>query len=132
MIPDGLTIYTSQRNPKQTMDRAAAAVAEYGLSVFARIDHAAAAEAAGLELRATEVLIFGNAKIGTPLMKVQQTAGIDLPQKILVWQREDGGVSLAYNDPYWLAKRHLAEHGADQILRKMATTLAAIATKAVG
>jgi uncharacterized protein (DUF302 family) len=76
------------------------------LTVFARIDHAAGAAAVDMPLRPTEVLIFGNAKGGTPLMEADQSVGIDLPLKALVYQDADGKVWLAYNDPSWIAQRH--------------------------
>ena len=88
------------------MDRLAAAVTTRGISIMARIDHAAAAAAIGMELRPTEVLIFGNPRPGTPLMQAVQTVGIDLPLKVLVWEEGDGMTWLAYNDLQWLAKRH--------------------------
>jgi uncharacterized protein (DUF302 family) len=81
-------------------------VKERGLSVFARIDHAAGAAKVGKTLRPTELLIFGNPQGGTPLMECAQTAGIDLPLKALVWQDEAGKVMVGYNDPEYLAKRH--------------------------
>ena len=74
--------------------------------MFARIDHAAGAEAAGLSLRPTLLLIFGSAKAGTPLMQAAQTIGIDLPLKFLVWQDEAGTTQISYNQPAWLAGRH--------------------------
>jgi uncharacterized protein (DUF302 family) len=74
--------------------------------VFARIDHAEGAANVGLSLRPTELLIFGNAKGGTPLMQSVQTIGIDLPLKALVWQDADDDTWLSYDDPSWLAKRH--------------------------
>ncbi|HTR04246.1 MAG TPA: DUF302 domain-containing protein, partial [Thermoanaerobaculia bacterium] len=77
-----------------------------GLTLFARIDHSGGAAAAGLPLRFTQLLIFGNAKGGTPLMQSRQTIGIDLPLKLLVWQDEQGAVWVGWNDPVWLAARH--------------------------
>lgn len=74
--------------------------------MFARIDHTAGATAVGLTLRPTELMIFGNARGGTPLMQAAQTIGIDLPLKALVWQDASGDTWLSYNDPSWLAKRH--------------------------
>ena len=106
MAADGLTTIPSSHGPKETMNRLEAEVKAKGMTVFARIDHAAGASAAGLSLRPTEVLIFGNAKAGTPLMQSVQTIGIDLPLKALVWQDESGKTWLSYNDPAWLAKRH--------------------------
>jgi uncharacterized protein (DUF302 family) len=106
MAAQGLTTLPSSRGPKDTMDRLEAAVKAKGMTVFARIDHAAGATAAGLSLRPTELLIFGNAKAGTPLMQSAQTIGLDLPLKALVWKDGAGDTWLAYNDPAWLAKRH--------------------------
>jgi uncharacterized protein (DUF302 family) len=91
---------------KETLDRLAHLVESKGLTVFCRIDHAANAVSVGLELRPTEVLIFGNAKGGTPLMQVTQTIGIDLPLKALAWQDASGQTWLGYNDPVWLTSRH--------------------------
>src|SRR6202035_3123228 len=84
MAADGLTTRRSSYAPKDTMNRLEAAVKARGFTVFARIDHAAGAAGVGLPLRPTELLIFGNAKGGTPLMQSIQTIGIDLPLKILV------------------------------------------------
>ena len=106
MAADGLTTIPSNHGPKETMDRLEAEIRAKGMVVFARIDHAAGAVQAGLPLRSTEVLLFGNAKAGTPLMQAEQTIGIDLPLKALVWQDANGRVWLSYNEPSWLAKRH--------------------------
>ena len=106
MAAQGLTTIPSSYGPKDTMDRLEAEVRTKGMTVFARIDHAAGATAAGLSLRPTEVLIFGNAKAGTPLMQSVQTIAIDLPLKALVWQDASGDTWLSYNDPAWLAQRH--------------------------
>jgi len=130
MIPEGMTASPSDHGPKQTMDRLAAAVAKRGMAILARIDHAAAAAKVGMELRPTEVLIFGNPKAGTPLMQAVQTIGIDLPLKALVWQDAAGKTWLAYNDPPWLAARHGAARGVDQSLAAMADVLAAVAKEA--
>jgi len=97
---------------------------------MARIDQAAAAAAIGMELRPTEVLIFGNPRAGTPLMEAVQTIGIDLPLKALVWRDEDGTTWLAYDDPQWLAPRHGVDAGLDRTLHAMADALAAVAREA--
>src|SRR5215475_567081 len=102
MAVDGLTTIQSVSGPKETMDSLEAAVKEKGLTVFARIDHAAGAAEVGLSLRPTTVLIFGNARGGTPLMQAAQTAGIDLPLKALVWQDGSGTTWLSYNDAKYL------------------------------
>ncbi len=106
MAADGLTTLKSSRGPKETVDRLVAELQAKGLTIFARVDHAAGAKEAGLELRPTEFVIFGNAKGGTPLMQANQAIGIDLPLKALVWQEASGDTWLSYNDPAWLARRH--------------------------
>ena len=127
MATDGLTTIESRYGPEETMNRFEAEVRARGLTVFAHIDHAAGAAAAGLPLRPTEFLIFGNARAGTPLMQTAQTAGIDLPLKALVWQDATGTAWLSYNDPEFLAKRHGVDITA---IAAMATTLSTIAKKA--
>ncbi len=130
MTPDGLTIYESRHGPKDTMDRLAAAVTAHGMTILARIDHAAAAAEVGLPLRPTEVLVFGNPRAGTPLMQAAPTIGIDLPLKALVWQDEAGRTWLSHNDPGWLVHRHGAEAGAARVLGTMTDALAAAAKAA--
>lgn len=130
MTAPGLTVSASSFGPKETMDRLAAAVGEAGMAVLARIDHAAAAAKACLELRPTEVLIFGNAHGGTPLMQAVQTIGIDLPLKGLVWQDEEGRTWLACNDPGWLAQRHGLGADTDRVVGRMTEVLAAVARRA--
>ena len=127
---NGLTISQSIYALSETMDRLAAAVTDHGMTIVARIDHASAAAKVGMELRPTEVLIFGNAQAGTPLMQSAPTIGIDLPLKALVWQDEKGKTWLAYNDPKWLAKRHGAEQGTERVLDNMTDVLAGIAKTA--
>ena len=127
---DGLTTLRSGHGPKETMDRLAAAVTSRGITILARIDHAAAAAAVGMTLRPTELLIFGNPKAGTPLMQADQTIGIDLPLKLLVWQDEEETTWIGYNDPEWLATRHGL--GSTPVLGTMAKALAAIAAEAGG
>ncbi|HEU4353192.1 MAG TPA: DUF302 domain-containing protein [Burkholderiales bacterium] len=103
---DGLIALKSPHAAKETMERLESAVKQRGLHVFARIDHAAGATKVGKQLRATELLVFGNPQGGTPFMECAQSVGIDLPLKALVWQDESGQVWLGYNDPEWLALRH--------------------------
>ncbi len=106
MAADGLTTVESPFGQKETMDRFEAEIKAKGMTVFARIDHAAGAAAAGLPLRPTELLIFGAARAGTPLMQADQAVGIDLPLKALVYEDAAGKVWLATNDPRWIARRH--------------------------
>jgi uncharacterized protein (DUF302 family) len=129
MAADGLTTIPSSYGPKDTMDRLEAEVKAKGMMVFARIDHAAGAAAVGLSLQPTEVLVFGNAKAGTPLMHAAQTIGIDLPLKVLVWQDESGKTWLSYNDPAWLVKRH-GLSGTETPVGVMTATLNAVAKAA--
>ena len=130
MAADGLITLRSKYGPKDTMDRLENEVKAKGLTVFARIDHAAGAAEVGLSLRPTELLIFGNAKGGTPLMDSVQTIGIDLPLKALVWQDASGNTWLSYNDPNWLAKRHGLGHEADAAVKAIAAALDAMAKTA--
>jgi uncharacterized protein (DUF302 family) len=130
MAADGLMTIRSSHGPKDTMDGFEAEVRAKGLTVFARIDHAAGAAAAGLSLRPTELLIFGNAKGGTPLMQSIQSIGIDLPLKALVWQDGAGNTWLSYNDPSWLAKRHGLGHEVDATVAALAAALDALARAA--
>jgi len=127
---DGLTTVPSRHGPKETMDRLEAAVRSKGMTVFARIDHAAGAAEAGLALRPTELLVFGNARGGTPLMQQMQTLGIDLPLKALVWQDASGDTWLSWNDPRWIAKRHGPGPSADTLLDAMTAALAALSNAA--
>jgi uncharacterized protein (DUF302 family) len=126
---EGLTTIASRFGPKETMDRLEAEIRAKGMTVFARIDHAAGAAEAGLELRPTELIIFGNARGGTPLMQASQTAGIDLPLKALVWQDTAGKTWLSYNEPSWIVQRHGLGVRAE-IVDKMAAALSAISRKA--
>src|SRR5215813_7422252 len=112
MVPEGLVSLKSAFSVKETVDRLVRLLESKGLTVFCRIDHAANAVGAGLELRPTEVLIFGNAKGGTPLMQATQTIGIDLPLKALAWEDAAGQTWIGYNDPAWLAARHGIEGAA--------------------
>jgi uncharacterized protein (DUF302 family) len=111
------------------MDRLEKEIRANGMDVFARIDHAAGAAKVGLPLRPTEVIIFGNARGGTPLMQSVQTVGIDLPLKVLVWQDASGKTWLSYNEPGWIAQRH-AIANKDAVLSKMNDMLGAMAKKA--
>jgi uncharacterized protein (DUF302 family) len=106
MAVDGLVAVKSPHSVAATMDRFEALAKQRGLTIFARIDHAAGAAEIGKTLRPTQVIIFGNLQGGTPFMECAQTAGIDLPLKVLVWEDASSQVWLGYNDPAYLAKRH--------------------------
>jgi uncharacterized protein (DUF302 family) len=102
------------------------------MTVFAHIDHAAGAAGVGLSLRPTDVLLFGNARGGTPLMQSIQTIGIDLPLKMLVWRDAAGDTWLSYNDPHWIAKRHGMGQEAEATVSAMSAALDALAKIAAG
>jgi len=100
-----------------------------GMTVFKRINHAAGAQKVGKTLRPTELVIFGNPKVGTPLMLCSHSVAIDLPQKALIWQDQAGQVWFSYNDPQYLALRHNIQ-GCDEVLKKVAGALGNFAKKA--
>jgi len=124
MAAEGLITIRSNYGPQESMERLAAQVKARGLTVFAHIDHAAGAAAAGLSLRPTDVLIFGNAKGGTPLMQSVQTIGIDLPLKVLVW--------FSYNDPAWLVRRHGLGPEVETSVKALTGALSAVTAAAAG
>jgi uncharacterized protein (DUF302 family) len=130
MAAAGLITLRSRFGPEDTMNRFEAAVRARGMTVFAHVDHAAGAAAAGLSLHPTEVILFGNARGGTPLMQSAQTIGIDLPMRALVWQDNGGDTFLSYNDPKWLAQRHGLGQEADTAVNAMATALDGLARAA--
>jgi uncharacterized protein (DUF302 family) len=111
------------------MDRLEAEIRAQRMTVFARIDHAAGAAEAGFELRPTALIIFGNARGGTPLMQSVQTVGIDLPLRALVWEDASGTTWLSYNEPNWIAQRHGIAN-AEPVVSKMSAALSAISRKA--
>ena len=97
---------TSPHSVSETMDRLEAAVNGAGATVFARVDHTAGAKKVDMDLRPTQLLIFGNPKLGTPAMQDGQTAGLDLPLRVLVYADEKGVVHVAYHAPAGLAATH--------------------------
>lgn len=103
---DGMNTLASPYGVSETVDRLEKILGEKGFRIFARINHAEGATKAGLELRPTELLIFGNPSKGTLLMQSNQSAAIDLPMKYLVWQDKEGKVQVGWNDPAWMAARH--------------------------
>ncbi|HEY4442122.1 MAG TPA: DUF302 domain-containing protein [Candidatus Elarobacter sp.] len=117
----GLLTATSRYPVAETIDRLAAAVKMAGNTIFARIDHAANAAEAGLTLPPTQVLIFGNANAGTPLMRAAPPVGIDLPLRYLVWQAADGTTRVAWTDPlYFAARYNLRGHEAQLVTMRRA------------
>jgi uncharacterized protein (DUF302 family) len=132
MAKDGLVTIESRHAAAETAERLAAEIGKRGMTVFTRIDHAAAARTEGMALRPTEVLLFGNPRAGTPLMQADQTIGIDLPLKLLVWEDADGHAWVTWNDPLWLGARHGLPASEGERLKGMAVGLQAIAAAAAG
>ena len=106
MSDQGLVCHVGGRGFAETLALLEQTITARGLTLFARVDHGSAARAAGLDLRDTTVLIFGNPRGGTPLMAANQTVGIDLPLHLLVWTDAEGQTRLAYDAPDWIARRH--------------------------
>jgi len=103
---NGIISVPSSHSAAETLDRLESAIGKLGLTVFARIDFSGDAAKAGIALRPSQLLIFGNPKAGTPLMIAAPTAAIDLPLKALAWEDPDGRVWLSYNRPEYLKERH--------------------------
>jgi uncharacterized protein (DUF302 family) len=127
---EGLRVMPSLHGPVETLDRLEAAVTRHGMTIFARIDHGAAAEAVGMELKPTVVVLFGNPRAGTPSMRSARTLAIDLPLRVLIWQEDEGATWLAYNDAAWLFRRHgIGDDGTSDVMNDV---LANIAGEAAG
>jgi uncharacterized protein (DUF302 family) len=132
MAADGLTTIASNYDPTETARRLEAAIQAMGMIVFAKVDHAAGAKEVDLTLGPTLLVIFGSAKAGTPLMQADQSVGIDLPLKSLVWQDAAGKTWISYNEPEWIAKRYRLDDQVKPILGKMHEVLVAVANEAAG
>jgi uncharacterized protein (DUF302 family) len=120
---NGLIMIKSTHSVSETINRLETALKNKGMTIFTRIDHTAGAAKVDLQLRPTELLIFGNPKVGTPLMLCSQTSAIDLPQKALAYEDESGQVWLVYNDAVYMAKRHNTQ-GCEQAIQKVSKALA--------
>jgi len=129
MSREGLITIRSSFDPGATMKRLEDEVRAKGLTIFAHVDHAAGASEVGMQLRPTDLLIFGAAKGGTPLMQANQTIGIDLPLKALVWQDETGATFLSYNDPGYIARRHGLDEKVKAVVDALSGVLRTIAAK---
>lgn len=125
----GLRHVQSKHDVATTADRLENVLGEKGMNVFARIDHAAGAAKVGKDLPPTELVIFGNPKVGTPLMQCSRSVAIDLPQKALIWKDKTGKVWLTYNDPGYLAQRH-ATGECNGVIKKVTGALAKFAAAA--
>lgn len=126
---DGMVNVKSKHSVGQTADRFENILNDKGMTVFKRISHSQGASKVGIELRPTEVIIFGNPKVGSPLMQCAQSVAIDLPQKALIWQDENKVTWISYNDPDYLRQRHAIE-GCDEVLAKVSGALSKLTAAA--
>ena len=126
---EGMINVASAHSVPDTADRLEAILGASGMTVFARIDHAAGAQKAGKTMPPTLLLVFGNPKVGTPLMLCSPSIAIDLPQKALIWEDANGKTWISYNDPQFLKLRHNTQ-GCDEVLQKVSTALGNFASKA--
>lgn len=120
---DGIVRIKSANNVTTTINKLENILLNKGMTIFKRVDHTAGAKKVDLQLRPTELLIFGNPKVGAPLMLCSQTAALDLPQKALAYEDESGQVWLVYNDPVYIAKRHNTKD-CDAAIQKVSNALA--------
>ncbi|MDX1606812.1 MAG: DUF302 domain-containing protein [Candidatus Competibacterales bacterium] len=126
---DGLISVRSPHDVATTLDRLEAVLGDKGMTVFTRIDHAAGAADTDQTLPPTALILFGNPRVGTPLMQCSRSVAIDLPQKMLAWEDADGQVWLGYNDPAYLDRRH-GLSGCAAVLEKVSAALAGFAAAA--
>lgn len=120
---NGIIKIKSTHSVTETINKLESVLTKKGMTIFKRVNHTAGAEKVGIQLRPTELLIFGNPKVGTPLMLCSQTAALDLPQKALSYEDKNGQVWLAYNDPAYMAKRHDIT-GCEEAIKKVTNALA--------
>ena len=128
---DGVIHVGSDSNVENTATRLEKILRDKGMTIFTRIPHSESAQKVGIVLRDTELILFGNPKVGSPLMKCSQSAAIDLPQKALVWEDESGKTWISYNDPRYIEKRH-GISGCEEVLAKIEKALAGIVKSASG
>jgi uncharacterized protein (DUF302 family) len=126
---EGMVDVKSSFEVKETGDRLESVLKEKGMTIFNRINHSEAAKNVGVKLRETELIIFGNPKVGSPLIKCQQSVAIDLPQKALIWKDSEGKTWISYNDPRYLSKRHNISN-CKEVISKIEKALAGIAKTA--
>jgi uncharacterized protein (DUF302 family) len=125
---EGMVDVKSSFGVKETGERLERILKEKGMTIFNRVKHSEAAKKVGVELRETELIIFGNPKVGSPLMKCQISVAIDLPQKALIWRDIEEQTWISYNDPRYLQKRHNISN-CDEVISKIEKALSGI-TKA--
>ncbi|MGI9383717.1 MAG: DUF302 domain-containing protein [Methyloligellaceae bacterium] len=130
-LADGhIVVKQSNHSVAKTLDRFTKILTSKGATVFARVDHAAGAKKVGQEMKPTQLLIFGNPKLGTPLMQAERKIGLDLPMKALAWEDDAGKVWLAYGAPADLKKRY-GVSGRDKVFMKMTGVLDKLTSAAI-
>ena len=132
VVESGLITIESRHSVADTIERFAERAQSQGMQVFSRVDHAGGAHQVGLELRPTELIIFGNPRSGTPLMQDHQAVGVDLPSKALIWEDASGKVWLTLNDPGWLAERHHLTTSSGDAVKALTEGSTALAKYAAG
>ncbi|NET30769.1 MAG: DUF302 domain-containing protein [Cyanothece sp. SIO1E1] len=123
---DGIITLKSNYSVDETARRFESLINERSLTLFTQVDHAAGARSIEQELRPTRLIIFGNPKVGTPLMQCNQSVAIDLPQKMLIWEDETGQVWVSYNDPDYLMTRHRLT-GCEPVIARVKDVLGTLA-----
>ncbi len=131
LADNGLISKKSKHSAIKTIDRFEAILKEKGLKVMGRVSHSNNAAGVDIKVRPTELIIFGNPKLGSNLMTSNQVAGLDLPMKALAWEDDKGQVWLTYNDPSYIASRHGIKDR-DEVVKKMTGALDKLTSKAVG
>ncbi len=126
---DGMINIKSKHSVTQTANKLEKILSSKGMTIFKRVKHSESAMKIGVEITPTELIIFGNPKVGSPLMKCAPTVAIDLPQKALIWQDRNQRVWISYNDPAHLKQRHNIQ-GCDKVLAKVTGALAKLTAAA--
>jgi uncharacterized protein (DUF302 family) len=126
----GMINVQSRFSVDETAQRLVSILKSKGMTVFAQIDHSDGAKKADLSLPPTQLVIFGNPKVGTPLMLCQRSVAIDLPQKALIWQDENQNVWFSYNDPEYLVERHQLSGDCLNVIKKVKGALSTFSTLA--
>lgn len=119
---DGIIKVKSNHSVEQTADKLEQVLLSKGMKIFQRVKHSDGAKTVGIDINPTELIIFGNPKVGAPLMKCAPSVAIDLPQKAVIWQDATNKVWISYNDPAYLKQRHNIQ-GCDEVLAKVSGAL---------
>ena len=129
MAAEGVINVKSDFGVEETANRFERILNEKGMTIFERVRHSDGAANVGIELRETELFIFGNPKVGSPLMQCQHSVAIDLPQKALIWEDGDAQAWISYNDPRYLEQRHEIS-GCEEVISKIEKALSGITAAA--